>query len=960
MKRLHWLIRNLTRRDRVEAGFSEELRSCLEILIQERIAQGLDPAEARRRALLELGGMEQIRLQVREARMGASLEVFLQDVRFGVRTLRKSKGWTAVIVLSLALGIGFNTLMFSLVNGLFLRSINVSEPDRLVRLRWSGAADFTALADVDTPNAITGHDPHSAFPRMVWTRLRQNPVMPDLMAVVLQQAIVSVDGDSQWADGLVVSGNYYSVLGARPFLGRLITADDDREGAPMVAVISHAYWRNRFAEDSSVVGKKIIANDTAATIVGVTPRDFLGIQSLSDDGQDVTFALAMQRVLNRVPPQNRFWDYLWPEGFAVQLMGRVAPGVTAAQAQAAMQGIFQDAVRETWDLRLQTMTPAQLAQPLFQNKTQLPNLLLESGRRGLNDTDAKTVRAGQILTIVVLLLLLIVCANVANLVLSAATTRKREISVRLSLGATRFRLIRQLLTESLLLATVGGLLGLAINQWGRELIPTFRSVTVSYDMPNVNVGLMPALDWRIAAFVIGLTLGCAVLFGLIPALQATRLNLVSELKQDSRRFSGSRSILSRGLLVAQVAISIVLLVGAGLLLRSLGNLRDVDLGFNPDNVVTFHMSVRAVPGAARQRDMFQKIEERSRSLPGVRSVAGSGIAFWQTKVSGSARVALRGAADSTVVDAIGVTPGFFATMQMPILSGRDFTEQDLGPPSRVIVINEAARVLFGGAEPIGSTLSLVGQDQIWEVIGMVGNARFGDVREPLRPLIYIPARQFSFVLRTDADLRTLAPAIRAMVREIEPMAPVTDIVTQRELVEGRLQPERLLTTFYVFFGSIALLLASIGLFALMSYSVARRTNEIGVRMALGARRNDVVKLVMRESLMLVGVGVLAGLVGALALGRWISSQLYGIGSIDAFALTAAIVTMVGVSLFATYLPAGFARSSSGSTARAPSRLMPLLGTSCDSRRSSGEVSRCNRSRCYFLISTRPTRFELVW
>jgi len=835
--------------------------------------------------------------------MGATLEILLQDIRFGLRTLWQSKVWTAIIILSLGVGIGANTAIFSLVNGLLLRTLSVSKPETLVRLRWSGPADLSGIADKGLPDE-EGHDLRTKFSRVIFDQLRTD----DFFACDVQQVVVSTGGEAATADGLVASGNYYQVLEVRPALGRTFTPDDDRPEAPPVAVISHGYWKRSFQMDPNVVGRSIIVNDLPVTIVGVTPQDFLGVQGLADDGQDITFPLVLRdnfltrdigvnsEVVNTLLLRG-LGDYNWH----LQIMGRLKPGVTAAQVQASLNGIFQDAAKSSWAALLPALPPGMRAMPVFQNKSGVPHLLVESGSRGLFDTAPQAIRASQILTIVVALILVIVCANVANLMLSRATTRRREISVRLSMGATRTRLIRQLITESLILSTAGGILGLAVNQWGRALLLDLRAI-------SADMGTLPPLDWRVFAFVFALTLFTALAFGLAPALRATQIDLNAALKENSRSMSIQRSALSKGLLIAQVAVALVLVVGAGLFLQTVRNLRNVAVGFNPQNVLTFHLSLRAIPltsdFSARISSLSDRIVEKVGSIPGVLSIGGSNYPFWQSRFMNQRPIYIEGGSEPVVSNVIGITPGFFETMQVPLLSGRTMKTFDLVRPIKSVVINEtAARRFFNGQDAVGRRIGVAQNPGLWEVVGVVGNASYGDVRNPPEALMYMPGRQTTFVARTEGDPMALASSIRDTVHEIDPAIPITEITTETELMEGRIQAERLFARFYTLFGVLAMLLAAIGLFGLMSYNVVRRTNEIGVRIALGAQREDVVGMVMRDGLSLVVIGIVIGIVGALLLSRLLASQLYGLAEHDVVSIAAAVGLLLAVSAAAAYLPA---------------------------------------------------------
>lgn len=416
------------------------------------------------------------------------------------------------------------------------------------------------------------------------------------------------------------------------------------------------------------------------------------------------------------------------------------------------------------------------------------------------------------------------------------------------------------------------------------------------------------MDWRVFAFISALTLLTALVFGLVPALRATRVDLASDLKDTSRSLSGGRSALSKSLLVAQVAITLVLLVGAGMFLRTVRNLRDVAVGFNPQNVMTFDLSFRAIdPRSADWRTrrplLADRVLEKVGGIPGVRSIGGTSVPIWHSRFVNERPFFIQGMKDPIVANVLGVSPGFFDTMQVPLVAGRLLATSDVVTPFTAVVIDAtAAQRFFPGQEAVGHRIGNASNPGLWEVVGVVGHATYGDVRNPAEPLVYMPGRQTTFVVRTDGNPMRLASGIRDAVRQIDPTVAVTGITTQTDLTEGRIQPERLFARFYTLFGALALMLASIGLLGLMSYNVSRRTHEIGVRMALGARRDDVVRLVMRESLTLVLIGVVIGIAAALAAGRLIASQLYGLAAHDGVSIATAIALMLAVSVLAGYLP----------------------------------------------------------
>jgi predicted permease len=535
----------------------------------------------------------------------------------------------------------------------------------------------------------------------------------------------------------------------------------------------------------------------------------------------------------------------------------------------------------------------------------VPRLRVEPASRGVYDVNTTELRSVTILTIIVALVLLIVCANVANLLLSRATTRQKELSVRLSLGATRGRLIRQLLTESLLLASLGGALGILVAYWGKQLLP---------GAPGRATGL----DWRILLFVVVVTGVTGILFGIAPALRGTGMNLNSALKDTGRSVIGSRGALGKTLLVVQVAISLVLLVGAGLFLRTLQNLRHVDVGFNPQNLLLFRVTPQLNRyDEPRSAQLYRAMMERLSALPGVRGVAMSQPALLSGSVN-STSIYVQGRSyppggirdGSNSINRVVVSPSFFAVMEIPLMTGRTFTDGDSTTAPKVAIINEtAARTYFPNESPLGRRFgSSVETSNQLEIVGVLRDAKYDSVRDTAPPTMYVPYSQTRFggavfEVRTAAAPASVTASVREAVRQIDPNLPLMDVSTQIEQVEQRFAQEKLFAQAYALFGGLALLLASIGLFGLMSYSVSRRTNEIGIRMALGAQRGDVLRLVLRESMILVVIGIVAGLAIALGAGHYVRALLFGLPPTDGASIAAAVALMAAVSALAGYLPA---------------------------------------------------------
>jgi len=836
----------------------------------------------------------------------------LKDLRHAVRVLLRAKGWTTVVILSLALGIGANTAIFSGVNALLLTEIPVKDPDTLVRLRYGGRNDMvTSSSDYGfTAKGPDGQNVRTTFSYPMYKQfLADNQTMSSMIAFAPFGRITAViDGQAEIATSFISTGNYYQTLGVGARLGRTIVPEDDTPTAPPVVVISSKYWHTRFSTDPAVLGKTIRVNNVVVTIVGVLPPDFTGVQQPVAEPPDIALPLALDPQLDTSlpppsgpPPPQRLAQptYWW-----LQVMGRLKPGATAAQVKGNLESVFKNTARAGLDAYLKGLPESGRNTVMNRNRTEVPYLIVDSAKHGVYDVSTTDKRSASILTTVVGLVLLIVCANVANLLLSRATTRQKELSVRLSLGATRARLVRQLLTESLLLAFIGGALGIVVAYWGKLLLP-----------PPVNQATF--IDWRVMAFVIGITALTGIVFGIAPALRATAVNVNETLKQSGRSVAGSRSVLGKSLLVVQVALSLMLLVGAGLFLRTLHNLRQVEIGFNPQNLLLFRIN----PGLARfdekrQIALYNQLLDRIGSVPGVKAVALSNPALLSGSVNGTSifvrgRVYPTGQRDlNNNINRLVTSPNFFEMMEIPILLGRGFTPRDSETAPKVVVINEAAaKKYFPNENPIGQRFgsSVETTDQL-EVVGVLRDAKYNSIRDEAPPTMYVPyfqARAGSAVIevRTYGEPVSVTSGVREAVRQIEPNLPMMDVSTQLEQVERRFAQEKIFAQAYTLFGGLALLVASIGLFGLMSYAVSRRTNEIGIRMALGAQRAHVLRQVLIESMILVAIGVAIGVAGALGTGRFLTTLLFGLAPTDAMTITAATALMILVSALAGFLPA---------------------------------------------------------
>jgi predicted permease len=833
-----------------------------------------------------------------------------QDLKHALRMLLEAKAWTAVVLLSLALGIGANTTLFTAVNGLLLRTVGVPHPEQLVRLRYAGKNDMRRSSNgygFSGKNAA-GEDVRESVSYPVYEALRSaNRTLTDIAASApIGNVNVRVDGKAELASAILVSGNYFQVLDVPAQAGRTITAEDDNlsSSSGVVAVISYGYWQKRFGGAANIFGKTVTVNTTPVTIVGATPPQFTGIQSLNSEARDITIPLAFDPQFggqsNGPGAPARMKDGTW---WWLQLMGRLKPGANLQQVRGNLEGTFQAASREGWASYFSSLTAEQRGLARNQNRTAVPHLQVDAGSRGIYDIDTNTLRSASILSVVVGLMLVIVCANVANLLLSRAAARQKEIAVRLSLGATRYRLVRQLLTESLMLSFIGGGLGTLVAYWSRQLLPFAQTAP---------------LDWRVLGFVALICLLTGVAFGIAPALRATRVDLSGSMKEASRNISRSRTLLTKALLVAQISISLVVLIGAGLFLQTLRNLRNVDAGFNTRNLVVFGVNTR-VNGyeGPRVAAINDQIHQKVASLPGIRSVSHSQSAFLSGNEN-TTNMFIHGRESSGPAPGGGfetwrmtVSPEFFETLEIPLVRGRGIDVRDTAPKApAVAVINEAAALkFFPGEDPVGKRFGqTLEQSGDIEIVGIVRDSRYNSLRDAPPPTAFLPYAQQStfgavFEVRTAGDPAPFMKTIRDTLQGVDPNLPVVRMTTQSDLIEDRFAQERFFAVAYTLFGGLALLLASIGLFGLMSYSVARRTNEIGIRMALGAQKRQVIGMVLGESIWMVSIGIVIGIAATLAAGRLVKTLLYGLQPTDGLTIGAAIAAMIVVSILAAYLPA---------------------------------------------------------
>jgi macrolide transport system ATP-binding/permease protein len=833
--------------------------------------------------------------------MKTLLDQAVQDLRYSVRTMAASPGFTAMAVLSLALGIGANTAIYSFMDAILLRALPVQNPESLVVLNWhskSFPAVVHGLTGSNFQDPKTGHTSGN-FPYPAFDLLRDNnPVLASIFAFNNAGRLnLQIHGQADLAAGQYVSGAFFRGLGVPPAAGRLIDASDDRPGAPPVVVIGFGYAQRRFAEIAKAVGESILINGNPFTIAGVAAPEFFGVNPAG--AQDFYLPLHASLLLetmfsgDRDKYVNR--NYYWAE-----IMGRLRPGVTREEAQAALAPMFQHFVESTASSD--------------KERADLPGLLVREGTGGLDSLRRQYSQPLYVLMTLVGLILAIACANVANLLLARTTARRREMALRLSLGAGRWRMVRQLLTESVLLGSLGGLVGVAFAQWG------IGALTLLIGNGRENFTLHASLNWRVLAVTMALSVGTGILFGLAPAIQSTRVDLISALKQTRggehriRLHSWIRVSLSQALAVAQIAISLLLLVAAGLFVHTLANLNSIALGFNRENLLLFTLNAKQ---AGYKEDalirFYENLQARLSTMPGVRSVSSSNFALVSDS-TGSTGVKIPGfTGKNTGSDVLYIGPGFFSTMQIPLLLGREVDQRDVRTGAAVAIVNEVfVKTYFANENPVGRHFGLGGKDkpEDIEIIGVAKTARYSSLKRDIPPVAYVPYSQnprslgqIVYELRAAGDPLALASNVRQVVRQADARVPISNLTTQARTIDQTIGQERTFATLCSCFAMLAVLIACVGLYGLMAYNVPRRTNEIGIRIALGAKRPSVIWMVLREALAMAVVGLGIGLPAAFAASRFVKSFLFQMKPNDPLALTLAASTLLAAAVLAGYVPA---------------------------------------------------------
>jgi predicted permease len=811
-----------------------------------------------------------------------------QNLRYAARTLVKAPGFTFVVVLTLALGIGANTAIFTLMDQVLLRALPVADPGSLVMLDTDGSNQGRVEAD-------------KAFSYPMFVDFRdRNQVFSGILARYPMPLTMLYENRSERVRGELVSGTYFEVLGLRASFGRLFSMSDDvtPAGHP-IAVMTHGFWLRRFGGDRAVVGKSVRLNGYPITIVGVAPQGFNGTEVGS--APDIFVPLTMKAQMTPTYDGLNERRYMW-----LQLIARLKPGVTAQQAQAAMTTL-QRQIRE------QELKEIRTTSERFRRRFLGANLLVQPGARGFSDLRERFSTSLVVLMSLVGLVLLIACANVANLLMARAPARQREIGIRLALGASRRGIVGQLLVESLLLSLIGGALGILVAVWTGDLLLSslpFRSAVQTFTSTP---------DARVLAFTLGVSLLTGILFGLVPALQTARPQLLGALKGEGGAVVSTGHVrLRKGLVVAQVALSLLLLVGAGLFVRSLWNLRTLDPGFRVDGLTTFSMDpTLSGYSDAQSQALFNRLVDLLAQQPGVTGVGlaanpplTQNLAMMTVSVEGYK--AKDGEDMNPHVN--WISPGYLKTMGIPLVAGREFTEADgHGAPRVAIVSEKMAHYFFGNLNPIGRRFGF-GRDKpdAVEIVGVAKDGKDVNLRDAAARLVYIPYRQeddlggMSFFVRTRSSGTLSADALRRLVRRLDAGIPVVDIKSMRAVADESLFIDRMVALLTACFGALATLLAAVGLYGVMSYAVARRTREIGLRMALGAARGNVIWLVMREVTILIAIGVGIGLPLALAFSRAVHSQLFDVSPADPLTLLTASVALATVALLAGYVPAAAA------------------------------------------------------
>ena len=908
MRLEHWFytiplrLRSLFRRNEIEQELDEELRFHVEQRIADEIARGKTPDEARHASLLAMEGMEQQKEKCRDTRRVYFFDDLLRNLRYGLRGLRHSPGFAATTVIVLALGIGANTAIFSLIDTVMLKLLPVRAPEQLyfvghriqrMSMSWN-YPDYRAMRDRNT--VFTGLTGYSL------------PLEP--LGV---QTGSGADQAAELSSGLFVSGNYFDVLGVSPALGRVFNAANDHApGAPPYVVLSYSYWQSHFGGDTQAIGRKLRVNGYPLTVIGVAPRGFAGADIAFKP--DLFIPIMMRSEVLHIP----FASWNDRHNWWMAAIGRLKPGASIKAAEGQLFAICkgqEEAERRT------------LTRPAWANTAD--PIVLAPAAHGFSYLDNEIKKPLSILFVIVAMVLAIACANVANLMLARGAARQREIAMRLAVGASRWRVVSQLLTESMLIAALGGLGGLLVALAGIRALLRFAPQQGS----ELITGLTATLDWRVLAFTALICVLTGLLFGAAPAWQSTRTDLVPALREDVSRSIGGKFSLRKTLVIVQVTLSLPLLVGAALFAQTLGNLRARDTGVAAKNVFIATIDpTRFGYKGQRARDFYDRLCARVGSLPGVRAASLALLtpltgASWDNKITVEGYTRKPGENDQVWLNAVG--PRYFEALGTPLLLGRGFTEQDNparaielpdhiapgtdlpDPPGRhAAIVNEAfVREFFGDQSAIGMHVTMGWPFRsTYEIAGVVQDVHYLGLRNAAEPMMFVPvwrrfAAQRELVIRTSDSETQLTSLLRREIHDLDPVIPLLGVRTLKHDLDENILVERLVATLSGFFGILALSLCAVGLYGVVAYTVTRRTREIGIRIAVGADRRSVLWLVFRDVISMVFIGATIGLIAALIATRTVASVLFGVSATDVISITAAVVVLLPAALLASFLPA---------------------------------------------------------
>jgi predicted permease len=988
----------VSHRKRMMDDLDKDIRDHIEMETQDNIERGMPPEEARYAAMRKFGNVTRVKEETRDVWSLVWLEQLLQDIHFGLRMLRKSPGFAAVAILTLALGIGANTAIFSLVDAVMLRSLPVENPSQLVLLKW-GARNAPNIhgymTSGDCPMNLrpgAANPSGCSFSEPMFREIAQANVFSGTAAFANSGRLnLTGNGPATVINGQLVSGGFFRTMGLKATAGRLFDEADDTPSAAPVAVLNYGYWQSAFGGSRDIIGRPIELNNVPFTVIGIAEQRFTGITPGSD--YDVWLPLSdAQRITDPMRWQNRSRDV---SNWWLTIIGRLKPGTELAQAQAVVSGLFQNEMLHGsvplfhagepvgqptprqgalagGNAKLQReilsggtpppaggkgpagvpvpvqsggnkpfTVPAPQGAPTTNRQgapemssgprtlstvADNPQVTLVPAQTGLTGARTQYSNPLYVLMLAVGIILLIACANVAGLMLARAASRQKEMAVRLALGAGRARVMRQLLTESVILSVLGGALGILFAYWGAHAIISFVSSNQTRPL-----GFATGVDLRVLGFTAAVSLLTGILFGIAPTLRGARVDLTPALKEGVRSSAGSghggRKWFSIGnaLVVAQVALAIVVLVGAGLLVRTLGNLRSIDVGFDSHNILIFGIDPTLIGYKGPQVDaLYRDLQGRLSEIPGVKSASYSlgpllsgGLMMTVFHWPGTSQD------QRSESDVLPVGPNFFETLHIPFLNGREFNTSDFvlsasnsGPTPTLaptpVIVNQAFVAKYLGKEiPLGKRFGQSEADANgpaspgYEIIGVVHDVKYSDLRREIHPMMYAPqsAGGASFELRTAADPQAILPAVREVVSQVNTNMPLFDVKTESQQIDRLLFQERLVARLSTFFGLLALVLACVGLYGLLSYEVSRRTREIGVRMALGARPENVLKLVLRQGMALAIVGAAVGIGVALGVTRYLASMLYDVRANDPLTMIAVAMLLTLVALAACYIPA---------------------------------------------------------